>query len=151
MDKQLIIVIGLPGSGKTSWCKNQEECIIFDDFISTFYDGKLISALVDNKKVCINDPRMCIFDIFIRYIKTIEKYIDRNNIYLVLFENNPKQCIINADNRIDNKYNVMNTCNSEQKILEKKHLKFNIVEYSKKYSIKNYLKWNHTIIDVYSK
>nr|WBF70306.1 hypothetical protein [Megavirus caiporensis] len=151
MDKQLIIVIGLPGSGKTSWCKNQHKYIIFDDFISTFYDGEIISALVNNKKVCINDPRMCIFDIFTRYIKIMEKYIDRNNICLILFGNDPKQCIINTNNRIENKYNNMNTRNSEQKILEKKHLEFNIVEYAKKYSIKNYLKWNHTIIDVYSK
>lgn len=151
MGKQLIIVIGLPGSGKTNWCKNQEKYIIFDDFISTFYDGKLISALVNNINVCINDPRMCIFDIFIRHINIIEKYINRNNIYLVLFENNPKQCIINADNRIDNKYNIMNTFNSKQRGSEKRRLEFNITEYAKKYYINNYLEWNHTIIDVYSK
>ncbi|AFX93083.1 hypothetical protein CE11_01057 [Megavirus courdo11] len=151
MDQQLIIVIGLPGSGKTSWCKNQCGYIIFDDFISTFYDGKLISALVDNSNVCINDPRICIFDIFVRHINIIEKYINRNNIYLVLFENNPKQCIINANNRIENKYNSMNTFNPKQKILEKQRLEFNITEYTKKYSIDNYLKWNHTIINVYSK
>ncbi|ANB51041.1 hypothetical protein [Powai lake megavirus] len=150
MDKQLIIVIGLPGSGKTSWCKNQQEYIIFDDFISTFYDGEIISALVNNKKVCINDPRLCIFDIFARHINIMEEYINRNNIYLVLFENNPQQCIINAHNRIENKYNNMNTFNPKQKNLEKQRLELNITEYAKKYSINNYLKWNHIIINVYS-
>ena len=100
----LIILIGLPGSGKTTYCKElaYKNYMIHDDFITKFFDGSAIASLEKIKlgvNVCLSDPRLCLPDIFNRYIATILKYVDRTLIQLVLYENNPEQCIENIEGR----------------------------------------------------
>ena len=138
MNYQLIIVIGLPGSGKTTFCQDMTNngYLIFDDFISHFFNGELIESLSAGNKLCICDPRLCIYDIFLRYMTIFEKYINKDNIQLVLFENNPKQCCLNIEIRNDNTV--------------KKQINQTIVTYSKIYHLDNYQKWNHIVLEVYS-
>ena len=136
MDKQLVIVIGLPGSGKTTICQkliSYHGYIIFDDFLNNFYDGKILKKLKSGIKICINDPRLCQYLIFEKYISILEQYVDHENIHLVIFENNPDQCIKNIFQRKDNKKGLKNT----------------IIKYSQMYFINNYTRWNHEIITVY--
>jgi GTPase SAR1 family protein len=143
MNKRVIVVIGLPASGKTTFCnninldnnrkENLEKYIIFDDFIYNFYNGDLVANIIAGKNVCINDPRLCLYDIFNKYISIIETYVDHNNIHLILFENNPTQCSKNINKNISHKKNLLNT----------------IIKYSKKYSINNYAGWEHDVIKVY--
>ena len=137
----VIIVIGLPGSGKSKFCENlhnTDNYIIFDDFITYFYNDSVIDQLKtlnDTKhKVCLADPRLCMYDIFTKYIKIILKYVNKSNIQLVLFENNPDMCIFNAERRNDNKRNIVNT----------------IKKYSEKYVLDNYEDYNFLEMPVYS-
>lgn len=135
MNKQIIIIIGLPCSGKSNLCDkfNLNGYDIFDDFIFTFYDGKLMSQLISGKKICLTDPRLCDYTLFQKYVTLFEKYIKRENIHIILFENDYVKCINNAKKRDDKRKQIENT----------------IMKYSKIYSISNYVNWNHDLLDVY--
>lgn len=132
---RLIIIIGLPGSGKTYIMNKLNNFIIFDDFIQSFYDGNLIDLIKAGNKVCITDPRLCLPNIFNIYIKKILKYITIKQIFIILFENNPKQCLINIKHRNDNRRLVADT----------------IINYSKYYNLTHYINFRHKILPVYAK
>ena len=123
---KVIIIIGLPGSGKTLLASEkiiyENEYIIFDDFVSEFYDGKALDAIILNKKVCLIDPRLCLYEIFNRFINIVEIYVDKKDIHLILFHNEPEKCIANVQNRGDGKTGIIET----------------IKKYSAKYSLDNY-------------
>lgn len=132
---QLIIIIGLPGSGKTTLSNKMTDHIIFDDFITHFYNGNLIKELQTNKKLCINDPRLCHFDIFNKYITIINKYIDKSNILLLLFQNDITNCINNLKKTYDGK------------LLDSKITSLN--NYSKLYDPNNYSQWIHQFLNIF--
>lgn len=145
---ELIIVIGLPGSGKTKYCnmiikenKNMYDKIINYDDILTNYQKKFFDDINDKSKklVIVNDPRFCNKENFISFIEETTKYIYDENIKLILFENNIENCINNVKKR---NYKIDAYCNS-------------IIEYSKLYNINdnNYTQYYHEIIKVidYSK
>lgn len=103
----LIIIIGLPGSGKTTLASSKyKDYKLFDDFIFNFYNGEVISAIQSGDNVCLTDPRLCLPDIFNRYIETLQQYINKQNIKLIVFKNNPEQCKLNKPCRTPtiNKY-----------------------------------------------
>ena len=128
----LIIVIGLSHSGKTTYCKNNIQThFLYDDFIPSFYEGKIVKDLMCKRKIVSNDPRLCDFDIFRSYMDIFEKYISKKDILLILFNNDEKQCINNSNF----------TC---------KNVKENILYNSKKYNIKNYDSYNNINIPVYT-
>jgi hypothetical protein len=125
MEKRVIIIIGLPGSGKTEYAiRNFPHHILFDDFVADYYTGDVSAALIDDKPVCLTDPRLCIPHIFDEYIDTIENYVDRADIQLVLFENNPIACKLNK-------------------------IRVEIDIFSKMYDLTHYKRWAHTILSVY--
>ena len=106
----IIIVIGLPGSGKTTYVnsiynKNDEYT---DDFISNFFNGVLINRIKEmnnNDDIYINDPRLCNKSIFDKYIKIIEKEKQKENkIKLVLFKNDRNRSL----NFLSNIYDINN-------------------------------------------
>lgn len=104
MNKLCIIVIGLPLSGKTTWAQNYlSNHVIYDDFITYYYNGNVKSK----SPICIIDPRLCIPDIFLKYITTMVEYYGPDNIQLIMFENNPTLCLANT--RIDNRKNIPDT------------------------------------------
>ena len=124
-----IIIIGLPCSGKSHLCDNfeKEGYKIYDDFISHFYNGNLIKDLENKINICVADPRLCdfkIFEKFICYFKSPK---------LILYENNPEQCLQNLKNR-------------ERKIGISKsiHILSNV------YNLDNYKKYNYLIIPVFN-
>jgi predicted kinase len=127
----MLIIIGLAGSGKTTYfnqhlSKNYE---LFDDFITNFFTGEIIEKI--NEDICLIDPRLCDFEIFKKIMMEIEKYVDKSKIKLILFENNPERCLINSQTR------------------KKKNVAKMIEIYSKKYDLKNYQDYTYEIIKVY--
>ena len=133
----LIIIIGLPASGKTTYFNSntylKENYEFHDDFISKFFNGRLINIIKEdcNKNICISDPRLCDFELFMKIMNIIEPLINRENIKLILFENNKEACLKNAKNRIRNVERTIDI-------------------YSEKYDITNYYKYNNEIIEVYN-
>lgn len=129
MNSKIIIIIGLPGSGK-SFLSNEFKnngYIIFDDFISKFHDCTLLENIKSGSKICINDPRLCYFPTFLEFIGLFELTVDRNDIHLILFINDPKICINN-----------------------KPTLEKTIVKYSQYYDLNNYVHWKRTIRKVFN-
>ena len=94
----MIIIIGLPGSGKSHLIKTFQ-MKYYDDFISNFFNGELINDLNDNIDICITDPRLCNKEIFIRYMNIIEEVIDKSQISLILYKNDKERCLNNIKNR----------------------------------------------------
>jgi hypothetical protein len=84
----------------------------------------LIDCLESNEKVIINDPRLCNYDTFGRYMELFEDNVVKDDILIVLFENNLKFSLEN---------------------IGKKNSKKSIVYYSKIYNIDNYKKYNYII------
>lgn len=132
---QVIIIIGLPGSGKTYMSQMYaSEYLIFDDYISDEYNGRVQFAIRSGYKVCLNDPRLCIPDTFDIHINKILKYLDISQLHLIIFENNPEQCLINVTLRNDKRRGI------EQ----------SIINYSKLYNIKHYDAYYHTNVPVWN-
>jgi len=127
----LIIIIGLAGSGKTTYYheKIDKRYKLYDDFISNFFDGEIIEKI--NEDLCLIDPRLCNYELFKKIMIEIEKFIDKSQIKLLLFENNDERCLINAEKRGDKKVSKM------------------IEIYSKKYDLKNYQGYDYEILKVY--
>ena len=131
----LLIIIGLAGSGKTSYFNSNKELSnnyeFHDDFLRNFFDGEVMEKISEDKNICLADPRLCNPKIFKDFIETILKVLHKSKIKLLLFENNPERCLINANKRISKNVEKM------------------IDIYSKIYDLNNYLEFNHEIIKVY--
>jgi hypothetical protein len=96
----LYIIIGLPASGKTTYYEKHFSNIKFyDDFITTFFDNELIEDLEVGIDICIADPRLCDIDRFRDYMRIFNKYVKKEKIRLILFRNNPQNCLLNARKR----------------------------------------------------
>jgi adenylate kinase family enzyme len=131
----LIIIIGLAGSGKTCYFNSNEELRnkyeFYDDFLRNFFDGEVMEKISERRDVCLADPRLCNPKIFNDFIKEILKVLDKTQIKLLLFENNPERCLINANKRVGKNVDKM------------------IETYSKIYDLNNYQKFNHEILKVH--
>jgi len=131
----LIIIIGLAGSGKTSYFNSNEilkdRYEFYDDFLRNFFDGEIMEKIRENKDICLADPRLCNFRIFDEFIQEILKIIDKSFIKLILFENNPERCLKNSNDR------------------KGKNVAKMIEMYSKIYDLNNYSGFDCEIIKVY--
>lgn len=134
---KLIVLIGLPGSGKTTLAKTEYlEYELFDDFITEFYNGKLAYALKNNKNVCVADPRLCVTEVFLKYMPLLEKYVNYPySLKIILFENNVETCLHNIKNRD-----------------KRKGIDYAINNYSKNYDPYSlmYKKWSNLIKPCYT-
>lgn len=131
----LLIIIGLAGSGKTTYFTSNEilrdKFEFYDDFLRNFFDGEVMEKISEDKDICLADPRLCNPKIFNDFIKTILKVLDKSKIKLLLFENNPERCLINANKRVGKNVNKM------------------IEIYSKIYDLNNYNEFNYEILKVH--
>lgn len=76
----IIIIIGLPGSGKTTYLKNIRTTYHkYDDILNKKSDIKneFINVIshYDEKTVIVNDPRFCDPDTFGKFINELNKYV----------------------------------------------------------------------------
>lgn len=127
------IIIGLPCSGKTHLCRGFESngYKIYDDFLSSFYDGHLLSDVEKNTNICISDPRLCNFATFLRVVS----HFSNKSLHLTLFENDPLSCAINLEERGGQIDKVLTS----------------IFLLSTKYDTDNYINYDHVIVPVYKK
>lgn len=105
---KFIMIVGLPGSGKTTFAHNNygnvENHIIFDDF--SINPRKHINDYNREKPstVVIPDPNLCGVSREVAERKIKEMFgIDDICFEWIYFENNPEQCKINAIERNDNR------------------------------------------------
>ena len=102
--KKIIIIVGLPGSGKTTLIENMKELgdLLLDDISrrkTPFED--LVAAIHDPnaKRIIVSDPLFCHrgnqIDIHDQ-LKTYPVHLD-----WIFFENDPQQCLINVQHRND--------------------------------------------------
>lgn len=96
---KIILIIGLPASGKTTLLKKMNGHV-FDD-INTL--DELPKKL--NKDLFIADVNFCITKIRNNAVSVLEKMYPKTDIEYIYFENNPKKCIKNAKER-NNQRNV---------------------------------------------
>lgn len=93
----LIVIVGLPGSGKTCLAKSMTDTIVYDDFLFDNYKGNVLRDLRDGKRVCATDPRLCVASVFDRCMKQWQKVT--RNIEVTVYKNDPVQCLHNAPHR----------------------------------------------------
>ncbi len=96
---KVTFVIGLPGSGKTTWVKDfaEPEALVFDDIV-TGQVKDLIQALEKGKHCYVVDPNLC--DPTVRNIAVGVLPVGTTTSF-VYFENNPEQCKANVKRRND--------------------------------------------------
>jgi len=109
--QNITIIIGLPGSGKTTYIKNNlekfKDTIICDDYYKSSYNHShnfedsiyyqdLRRALEDGKSVILSDIAWCKFERRILLEKNIQNILKdfgiKTEIIFICFENNPEAC-----------------------------------------------------------
>ena len=93
--KPIIIVIGLPGSGKTFFCNQyKNDYTIFDDCKDLDQFTTAIDLYLNKQKIIISNPWFVLQDVQKKIIQTlIDKNVDiENDVQWIFFENNPQQC-----------------------------------------------------------
>ena len=134
---RVIILIGLPGSGKSTYIENNidiDKYLIFDDFLDQFFNDQIVEKLINGENVCLSDPRLCSFNTYLRVVRKLEKFISKDQIYLLLFENDKDKCLRN---------------NSLRNNSLRKRIEIDINNFSLVYNLSNYSKYQNTIVKCY--
>jgi hypothetical protein len=108
-DNILTIIVGLPGSGKTTFAKQYlKDHEIFDDFISDFFTvkKKIMRGLKNKHKICITDPRLCDFNTYDGFLNEFKEQLPTSHIKTICFKNDEKSCIVNVGNNDKKKKDI---------------------------------------------
>ena len=106
-DANVTLVIGLPCSGKSFYCK--EHFIpenIYDDFFFCYSKREILERILKGENIAINDPRLCIHSNIRDLINFLLKILSSTQIKCIQFKNNLETCLSNCrilhmDNKID--------------------------------------------------
>ncbi len=140
--QKIIIIIGLPGSGKSTYISLNEEfkgAIVCDDyhkssykrsreFIDSIYFEDLKKGLIAGKDVVISDIAFCKPDRLDKITQNIQSLLSELEIKATLecryFENNPKACIDNIfrrnrTDRVQQEIDFINKTSSDYNVPDK--------------------------------
>ena len=95
---KVVVIIGLPGCGKTHLLKSYVDYVQFDD-IKLEQRKQLINALMQDQNVVIADPFLCIPTNQQKCAELLEQY--DKEIEWIYFANDPEACLINVRYRND--------------------------------------------------
>lgn len=95
MIKNIVIIIGLPGSGKSSFLKSKSG-LILDDQKNMF---ELPKQNTKEETLYISHPMLCLKKNQDELLRIIDEKYDNVSIDIFCFENNSKQCFLNSQKR----------------------------------------------------
>jgi uridine kinase len=131
--KKVILMIGLPCSGKTTYIQHHardiESYMVYDDFLDNFHTDTIIDTLIMGNNVFLADPRLCNFRTFQKVVQKLERFVSAGDIHLLLFENDKDKCLANN-------HNVKNK------------IELDINNFSLLYDLANYRHFNYQIIPI---
>lgn len=99
----ITLVIGLPGSGKTTFVRNTKQStdVCVDDPTNLNKVYQLCDAAYSvGNNVYISDPKLCVGSILRDAVTLLKKRYTTAAFQFIFFENNPEQCIANARARL---------------------------------------------------
>ncbi len=138
----LTVVVGLPGSGKSTYIKSLVETnpqlSVYDDYQGEAYDndhdprlskhfGSLASDLKQAKHVVVSDIRYCVPYELNSFLAAILSVVPNVRIELKYFENNPKACrqnilARNREERVDKELELLDKLSDSYTLLTIEHL-----------------------------
>jgi predicted kinase len=124
-NQMLIMIVGLPCAGKTTYIQKFTDFLVYDDFI-TSYNGDVILKLKEgNPNIIVADPRLCNIKTFNKYYNLFSKYVSDIEIHVLTTSSDvciERNKIRKLDAKIDVSYDIF-------KLSEL----FNIDNYTKNY------------------
>lgn len=97
----IIFIIGLPGSGKTSLIEERfKDKKVFDDFLSSIDISSIINWIKNHptEDVIFSDPRLTNSGTFKSFVSACSSVFHGSNINLTMFDNNYERCMFNIKN-----------------------------------------------------
>lgn len=157
LDTKITFVVGLPGSGKSHLFKENA----FDDFLTSKRDEIDIYKLIsENKKMYIIDPLFTNITTFKECYNLFAKYVEKENISVVVFRPDHAKCRNNLEKDIVNLYDTLAKklkirfddkliieCNNAVSVIMQRII--SLTNMSKNYNIDDYFEFNPNVIDVY--
>ena len=101
LQSRLILVLGLPASGKTTICGayfgDKRVHLIDDALFQSDLEFQLAAMLETGRTVVLNDPRFCYLNNFQAIFNLAVKFLaSASQIAVIYFANNKEQCLSNA-------------------------------------------------------
>lgn len=109
MINRVILLVGLPGSGKTTWgesfIKSNPKSVFLDDISILTNNAR---EYIDNiKKINVDDSNLIISDVYFCQAKVremaisiIKEIFPNSLLEIIFFENSPQKCLANVESRM---------------------------------------------------
>lgn len=107
---EVIVVIGLPASGKSFYCKelNKSFCgVIVDDEIIDNNKDVITNLIEDGRDFIYADAALCNPEVLLAFNNFLQA-MEGLEVSYIYFENDPEQCLINSDRPDRQKKKVRN-------------------------------------------